>query len=220
MQAHRHRGQLFARLACGVGVAGALLTAVPSYAGSAFAGQVQTATGSINVSGSDGRTYQIGVTVQSATPLGGSPSNQLQITVASCVNGSCGSGLQYQVTLPANAVSFPSSTATGTQTVTVHTRVSGLPFTATWTTNSGTTPGAVLDVNNTFTLTANGATPGPLSLHLFGLSCSGPGQTRNTEEVVANGVTQLGGGVPPGRSPREFTTVNKHRPRCAPALSS
>jgi len=45
------------------------VTAVPGYAASAFAGEVQTASGTINVLGSDGMPYQIGATVQSATGL-------------------------------------------------------------------------------------------------------------------------------------------------------
>ena len=207
-----------------VTVAVAGVAALPANAQTPFAGQVQSSTGSVSVVGSDGRSYAVTFTLQTTDPATGPAtggvSSQVSVAVARCTPPyGCSTGLAYEESLPASAVTYNS----GMTSVTVQGSFGGAPLSLTWTVNTPT--GTVSSGfgpyggGDFFTDPKDGGN-GSLSATLWHLSCTGPGSVTNYVGAAPSGVGPLPGGRAPSHALAEFVTSRGHHPRCAPVMAT
>ncbi|HEU5034520.1 MAG TPA: hypothetical protein VFT62_07160 [Mycobacteriales bacterium] len=194
-----------AALVCALGISSA--HAAP------YAGEVRTATGTVSVKGSDGKPYQIKVSLQSPNDPTGANSPQLSLSLIPCHAGTCDQGMVYAVKVTSSAVTFDSTDSMAS----VKTTFAGARLSLSWNVNAQTSLSGTVEapdevgVNNP----RNGGA-GTLHVTAWGLSCNGAGNIEDDYEVSSTDLTTLPGGTPPTHAPKWAARHGRHIPRCAP----
>lgn len=194
------------------------LTLLPAHAGTPFVGEVRTALGSVNILGSDGRSYQISLELQASTPLTGATQNQLTISTAQCNSfGDCGATSTYLLNLPGSAAAF----GTDVKSATVRTVFAGAPLVVGWNANTGgiNLAGGVDPPDKVYFSNPadGGGGNGNITVSVWHLNCSG-GNASTTDDYYFGtyGAPTLSGGPAPKASPGWARPQRRRTPHCAP----
>jgi hypothetical protein len=208
---HRRSLTVIALAAAGCGSAAAATSA----GATPFAGQIRDNKGAVNVMGTDGHLYQVGVELKTVTPAGGTAASQVSVSLTRCSVTSCSqTGLSYTEALPSSAVSYNGMSAT------VRTVFSGTPLAISWSIPSDGTvsvPGAEVTTGNVTSDLNTGPTSGTVNVAVWRVACSGSGSGSSYTLVSSHDAGTLNGAPPPARTPAPFAPRRGRHTTCQPS---
>jgi hypothetical protein len=179
-----------------------------------FVGRAGSATATVQLRGTDGKAYEVHYTVTALVPQSGAATYSLDIAIAKCTDGACGTAKRYSTKLTSSQV-----TASDDMTsVDLHAKVLGTTLNVVWSSASDpgatTTPGVrveTAEVNFAF----NGADePADVRAAGWGASCRTQGTYESSYLVAPDGYVTDSGPAPSKSAPTQFATRGRKHATC------
>lgn len=181
-----------------------------------FVGEVVEGTASVQLRGTDQKTYQVGYTLNGIFPASGSASYTLDIVIARCTEGSCGAQpRRYTLQLSNSQVTHNADRSS----FTVSAKTLGTSLQLSWTSLGDATvapPGIrVIAGPVDFQLEANGGdTEAEVRATAWGAACSVTGGLESSHVIAPQGYAAPGGQTPPSSAPPQFAKRAKRSVGC------